>query len=327
MSSIQVVGHVCVDLTPRFGSGHIAAPGELAEVGPMAISIGGAVGNCGRTLAALGVDVSLSAAVGDDELGATCLRLLRRRHGDAVDLAVTPDHATSYSVVVEPLGQDRSFWHHTGANDTFVGECDVTARHLVHFGYPTLMPGICADNGAPLVRLFGRAHAQGVATSLDLAYLATNSPLRSLDWTTFFRAVLPVCDVFCPSWDDLTSSLGIPSGGGRAAVVAWAQTFLEWGAAVVLITLGSEGSYLATGTTERLGALGACGIDPRAWARREIWLAPEALADVVTTNGAGDTFKAAFLARLAQGADPQECLEFAHEVVGRHLRGQALTAS
>ena len=30
MSSIQVVGHVCVDLTPRFGSGHSAAPGEWA---------------------------------------------------------------------------------------------------------------------------------------------------------------------------------------------------------------------------------------------------------------------------------------------------------
>src|ERR1035437_6963565 len=126
MNSIQVVGHLCVDLKPGLGSTKVAAPGELAVVGPMGISMGGAVGNCGRVLADLGVDVSLSACVGNDELGAMARRILGTHHRD-VDLAVMPGLATSYSLVVEPEGVDRSFWHHTGANAAFVGDCAVTA--------------------------------------------------------------------------------------------------------------------------------------------------------------------------------------------------------
>jgi sugar/nucleoside kinase (ribokinase family) len=324
MSSIQVAGHVCVDLTPTLGSAGVAAPGELAEVGPMTISIGGAVGNCGRVLSGLGVDVSLSASVGDDELGAICLRLLQERHGEAVDLTVVPGLATSYSVVVEPPGIDRSFWHHTGANDVFDGECAVTARQLLHFGYPSLAPAMCAADGEPIVRLFERARQQGVATSLDLAFLAANSPLQALDWSRLFRAVLPSCDVFCPSWDDVVSSLGLPADASRDTVAGWAEKFLDWGAGIVLITLGEEGAYLRVSGAERLGTLAACGIQPEAWAGTALWIAPDTLQDIVTTNGAGDTYKAAFLARLVWGAGPRECLHFAGEIVARHLCGRSL---
>ena len=324
MSSIQVVGHVCVDLTPTLGSTRVAAPGELAGVGPMAISIGGVVGNCGRAFADLGVDVSLSASVGDDELGAMCLRMLQNRHGSAIELTVMPGQTTSYSVVVSPLGVDRSFWHHTGANDLFVGDCAITARQLIHYGYPSLTPAMCADNGAPIVRLFTRAHEQGVATSLDLAFLAANSPLSSLDWEALFRAVLPECDVFCPSWDDLASCLGVPSDAGAEVVRTWADRFIEWGAAVVLITMGERGSFLTAASTDRLRALRGCGIDPRSWAGASLWMEPDTLQGVMTTNGAGDTYKAAFLARLVEGACPHQCLNFAREVVGRHICGKAL---
>jgi sugar/nucleoside kinase (ribokinase family) len=324
MSSIQVVGHVCVDLTPSLGSTGVAAPGELAVVGPMGITIGGAVGNSARALAGLGVDVSLSASVGDDELGALCLRILQGYPGAVVDLTVVPGLATSYSVVVQPQGVDRSFWHHTGANSKFLGDCAVTAQQLIHYGYPSLTPAMCADDGAPIDRLFQRAHQQGVATSLDLAFVAANSPVRTVDWSALLEAVLPDSDVFCPSWDDLVSCLGVPVDADRECVGAWAETFVEWGAGVVLITLGERGSFLRVAPAGRLGALAACGIEPDAWAGTKLWMAADKLDHVVTTNGAGDTYKAAFLARLVQGADPRQCLEFAREVVARHLSGRAL---
>ena len=324
MSSIQVAGHVCVDLAPRIGSAGVAVPGELAEVGPMCISIGGAVGNCGRVLAELGVDVSLSASVGDDALGALCLRLLRAHHGDAVELAVVRGLGTSYSVVVEPQGVDRSFWHHTGANDAFAGECAITARQLLHFGYPSLAPAMCTDHGAPIARLFERAHSQGVATSLDLAFLAANSPLQALDWAALLQTVLPVCDIFCPSWDDLVSSLGVPPDAVGPLVASWADTFVEWGAAVVLITLGQRGAFLRVANQSRLVTLGSCGIDPQAWAGTSMWMAPGMIDKVVTTNGAGDTYKAAFLAHLVQGFSPDQCLGFAREIVARRLTGRPL---
>lgn len=322
MSTIQVVGHLCVDLRPTLGTTRVAAPGELVVVGPMQITMGGAVGNCGRVLAQLGVGASLSACIGADELGAMAVRLLGADHD--LDLKVVPDHATSYSVVVEPAGVDRSFWHHTGANIAFVGDCAVTAEKLLHFGYPSLTPSMCADGGAPIVRLFDRAHHQGVATSLDLAFVADNSPVRDVDWPALLRNAVARSDVFCPSWDDLASCLGVPTEPDRELVTSWAERFLEWGAGVVLITLGAQGTYLRVAGVSRLGGLVACGIDADAWAGRACWTEPDAVDEVVRTNAAGDTYKAAFLARFVEGAGPDSCLAFAGQVVARHIGGRAL---
>ena len=319
MSSIQVVGQLCVDLRPALGSTGVAAPGELAVVGPMQITMGGAVGNCGRVLAELGVHASLSACIGDDELGAMAVRLLGADHD--LDLQVVPDLATSYSIVVEPDGADRSFWHHTGANAAFVGECAVTAAQLLHFGYPSLTPSMCADGGAPIVRLFDRGHAQAVATSLDLAFVADNSPVRGVDWAALLRTTVAHSDVFCPSWDDLASCLGLPPDPNDALVSEWADRFLDWGAGIVLITRGERGAYLTVSDSDRLPRFAVCGIDTSAWARTSTWQPPEMLAAVTSTNGAGDAYKAAFLARLVDGHGPQQCLDYATRVVARYLAG------
>ncbi len=323
MSSIQVVGHLCVDLRPSLGSAGVAAPGELAVVGPMHITMGGAVGNCARVLADLGVESSLSACIGDDELGALARRVLHAQHRE-VDLDVAPELATSYSLVVEPAGVDRSFWHHTGANAAFVGDCPVTADRLLHFGYPSLTPSMCADGGAPIVRLFERAHAQGVATSLDLAFVADNSPVRDVDWTTLLRRAIAVSDVFCPSWDDLVSCLDLPGDADDAYVADWADRFVSWGAGIVLVTRGTRGSHLAAAGPDRLRAFQGCGIDPDEWGGTRRWQVPEVQSDVTTTNGAGDAYKAAFLARLVTGAGPDDCLRFAGRVVARYLAGLPL---
>jgi sugar/nucleoside kinase (ribokinase family) len=323
MTSIQVVGHLCVDLRPALGSTAVAAPGELAVVGPMQITMGGAVGNCGRVLAELGARASLSACIGDDELGAMAVRLLGADHD--LDLQVVPGLATSYSIVVEPEGVDRSFWHHTGANAAFGGECEVTATKLLHFGYPSLTPSMCADGGEPIVRLFERGHAQGIATSLDLAFVADNSPVRDVDWAVLLQNAVARTDLFCPSWDDLVSCLGLPSDPDDALVVEWANHFLDWGAGIVLITQGERGAYLRAAAADRLLPFAACGIDPSAWARTAAWQESEVLTSVTSTNGAGDAYKAAFLARLVEGDGPRECLAGASSVVARYLAGLPLT--
>jgi len=48
------------------------------------------------------------------------------------------------------------------------------------------------------------------------------------------------------------------------------------------------------------------------------------LTDVTTTNGAGDAYKAAFLARLVEGGGPQQCLDAAARVVARYLTGRPM---
>ena len=219
---------------------------------------------------------------------------------------------------------DRSFWHHTGANAAFVGDCAVTTDRLIHFGYPSLTPAMCADGGAPILRLFDRAHRQGVATSLDLAFVAANSPVRDLDWEALLRTAVAASDVFCPSWHDLASCLGVPMDADAAYVSEWADRFLDWGAGVVLITLGERGSLLRVADRDRLAPFAACGIEASAWAGTTTWQAPDVLTDVTTTNGAGDAYKAAFLARLVEGDGPQQCLDDAGRVVARYLTGRPL---
>jgi sugar/nucleoside kinase (ribokinase family) len=130
--------------------------------------------------------------------------------------------------------------------------------------------------------------------------------------------------VFCPSWDDLVSCLGLPDDADDAYVSRWADRFLAWGAGIVLITRGTRASCLAVAGEERLRAFAACGIDPSDWVGTRTWQVPEVQSDVTTTNGAGDAYKAAFLARLVEGDGPQPCLDFAGRVVACYLAGRPL---
>lgn len=324
MIDIQSVGHVCVDLTPSLPGAPVTTPGVLAEVGPMGIRLGGAVANTARAITALGRTAAAAVTVGQDLLGDVCASMLEQHLPGATVVQRSPDHATSYSVVVSPPQGDRTFWHHTGANDAFDGTCDLLGATYVHFGYPALAPGMTRDGGRPTVDLFRRAREQGSATSLDLAYCAENSPLRSYDWSSYFGNVLPHTDVFCPSWDDIISALRTYEDTADG-VVAAADDFLQLGAGLVLITMGERGSYLATGTGKALEHLASVvGADASQWAGQRAWVPASTVEEVVSTNAAGDTFKAAFLLASTTCATPEEATRVAAHVVSRHIAGLPL---
>ncbi len=324
---IHLVGHVCVDLTPTMGGPLDTTPGVLTEVGPMVIQVGGAVGNGARVAHELGRMVAVAATVGQDELGDLCRSVLSATYSGAVSLTETTINATSYSVVVQPPGADRSFWHHTGANDDFNGTCELVEAPIVHFGYPTLVPGMTTDAGRPTVELFRRAHDQGSVTSLDLAYCAQNSPLRRYDWDGYFTNVLPVTDVFCPSWDDITSARSQPPVLDHAGVEQAAAEFLGKGAAIVLITAGEDGSYLATSSAQRMEHLArTTRIDAAQNTDVSEWISAAPIERFVTSNGAGDTFKVAFLLSLLDTNNPRVAAREAALVVSRHISGLPLVA-
>lgn len=325
MTDIHIVGHVCVDLAPALRGVPDITPGVLTEVGPMGIHIGGVVGNGARTALGMGHTAALAATVGDDELGALCRSSLEQTHPGTVVFDSSEHNATSYSVVVQPPGEDRSFWHHTGANDDFDGTCELVGASVVHFGYPTLVPGMTRDGGRPTIDVFRRARSQGSATSLDLAYCAENSSLRSYDWDGYFANVLPITDVFCPSWDDITSARGQSGNWVRGHVEAAAAEFLQMGAAVILLTVGEAGCYLATGSAERLAHFArAVGADPGRWSGCSEWIPAAPVERFVSSNGAGDTFKVAFLLSALSAADAASAARHAATVVARHIGGLPL---
>jgi sugar/nucleoside kinase (ribokinase family) len=311
-----VAGHICVDLRPRLHGQAPIAPGLLSEVGPLAVAPGGCVGNTGLALAALGVPTRLVADVGDDELGRVLAELLAAR-GACADLAVVPGAATSYSVVIEPPGVDRSFWHHAGANAGFDGaRVEVGGAAVVHIGYPTLLPGLARHGGAPLVELLRRFRAAGATVSIDLSTVADGH-----DWADVVSAALPHADVVTPSIDDLVSIFA-----GDAEPPEWAEALVKAGAAVALVTAGEQGMFLRTAGRERLeGAGGALWPLAQAWADAELW-APAPIVDVASTTGAGDAAAAGLLAGMLSCDGPEEALLLAVSAAASRITGAAASS-
>ena len=163
MRRALVAGHICLDIIPHFDRPVALAPGRLFEVGAATIGTGGAVSNTGVALHILGVPTTLVGKIGDDSFGESVLSVLRG-YGESLADGMVRDPAavTSYTVVVNIPGRDRTFLHCPGANADFVGS-DIEPRllrdaHLFHFGYPAYMAAMCVDTGA---ERYGAHHQSG----------------------------------------------------------------------------------------------------------------------------------------------------------------------
>lgn len=299
MTRVMVAGHVCVDLIPELEAVPEVGPGELAEVGPLVAAPGGAVANTGSVLAGLGADVAVAGDAGDDELGALLEGVLAARGLDTANLRRRAGESTSYSLVLQAPGRDRSFWHHIGANAGFDGaHLPLDGLAALHVGYPSLLPALTSGGGAPLADLFARARAAGAVTSLDLAVIDPASPAARLDWRALLERVLPHVDVLSPSIED-TRSIGLD-----APLLDVARELVAMGAANVLLTAGGEGLALCT-----------------AEGHEEV-VAPHDPGEVRTTLAAGDAASAGVLWGLVCGRGPGECLELAARSAAALVAGQ-----
>ena len=330
--SIVVCGHLCLDIIPGFpavkGAQDWFRPGGLSIVGAPVISTGGAVSNVGLGLHSLGLPVRLAARIGDDAIGKLVWdRVTASGAGLAEGIRCVKGEVTSYTVVLNPPGIDRVFFHCPGANDTFT-DGDVADRVLagaaiVHFGYPPLMEKIWSDGGRALERLLARAKAQGATTSLDMSLPDPKSPSGMIDWNAFLARVLPQVDFFLPSVEELLFMADrsgyerlAARGGGESIIrgVSFgdlgrlAEAALRQGASSVLIKLGDRGAYLRTGSSNPGGVEG--------WAARELYTPVFSVPAPAGTAGAGDATIAGFLASLYKGLSPEDALTMAVAVGG-----------
>lgn len=320
MRAAVVAGHLCVDLVPELPALPSTGPGELAEVGALRLSPGGCVANTGGDLAALGATVAVVGDAGDDELGAMLVHLLAERGTRTDQVRRLPGHSTSYSIVLQPPGRDRSFWHHVGANAGFDGSAvELDGAGLLHVGYPSLLPALMAADGDPLAALLTRARIAGATTSLDLAVLDPDSPAAALDWPRLLARILPLVDVMTPSADDVRTALRLePERLGETA-----DRLVALGAAVVMVTGGPDGLALRTADTGRLDDAGALFEDEqraRAWADR-VDFTPAPDVEVRTTLGAGDAATAGLLYGLLAGLDAGASLRLAAETAAARVAG------
>ncbi len=305
MHEILCCGQAVVDLIPQFHTPALPPPGGLIEVGPTRVVPGGSACNTGLALATFGIATKIIARVGDDVFGrelGDCFEAMNRHLANG--LCVTPKASTGHTIVLSPPGVDRRFMHCPGANATFtdsdVADEDLRGCRVVHFGYPPVMPAICRDNGASLVRLFARARAVGCLTSLDLCGVDRSGWAGEVDWPAFFANVLPHTDLFCPSRDELTDLLGDIDP-------------LSLGCRVLVMKQGDAGLHIRT-----IDAASALG---EGWGNRDL-RAGTYIVDVVGTNGAGDTTIAGFLAGLVRGHTIERAADLA-SAAGAHCVQQA----
>lgn len=327
MRTIAIAGHVCIDVRPHLAAGTGLDPGKLIEVGAADVTLGGVVGNTALDLAALGAHVRVFATTGDDVFGGIVAAELAADPLIEAHPRVVPTASTSYSLIVEPPGVDRTIWHHVGANALFDGaDLDTRGVDLLHLGYPPLLPGLVVDDGEPLVSALGRAKGLGVTTSVDLAVVDPLSPVAHHDWQRILMRMAGVTDVVSPSLDDLTSMLRIEEPYSPELVDRLARLLLGWGAAVVAISAGEHGLHLVSGSTERLQSAGRA-LAPHAelWADRTVTVPTVVLGVPVTTNGAGDASSAGLLYGIGCGAGPEGSALLAAACAGVHVGGGRTT--
>ncbi|MGV9195302.1 carbohydrate kinase family protein [Microbacterium sp. MC2] len=318
MNRVVVAGHVCVDLTPSLRTLSIE-PGRLSTVGPLSVALGGSVANTGRALVALGHDVELAARVGTDELGRIAGHLLRSSGLHGVP-TVSAEAGTSYSIVIEPQGTDRSFWHYVGANELFDGSEVTVDAEIVHLGYPSLLPRLVADGGVALRVLLQRARQVGAVTSVDLAVV---DDATMVDWESVLRDAMPQIDVITPSADDLRSALRQP----RATAPDLVEMLLDWGAAVATVSDGPRGMSLGVAGAGRLAAAGETLARLAGdWADSRVYQPTSVLRQHTTTNGAGDAATAGILSGILRGESPPETTARAARTAAAVIEGDLLGA-
>ncbi len=331
--SVVVGGHLCIDIIMGFSSGQshdveVFRPGGLTIVGTPTVSTGGVVSNTGLSLVRLGVPVALVGKVGDDPFGRLVVeRVNEEGQGLSKWVRAVPGEVTSYTIVLNPPGTDRIFFHCPGANDTFA-DADVPDEALetaliFHLGYPPIMRGLYADGGASLAKLFERARRRGAITSLDMALPDPKGDSGAVDWEAYLAEVLPHVDLFMPSVEEFLFMLdraqfaALNDAGGAEAIIGeltlahigkLADRALEMGCRGVLVKLGDRGVYLKTSAQfEGVANL----MDPAIWRAREIYSPVFHVDRVAGTTGAGDTTIAGFLASIYHRLAPVEAVTMA----------------
>jgi sugar/nucleoside kinase (ribokinase family) len=267
------------------------APNAKVEMHDFARLPGGESATAAVALARLGCRVRYVGRVGDDDFGRQGLDSLRQE-GVAVDGVVTVAGATSRFAIILV---DRIGGHRTVIWTLHPGlhmSADDVSESMVAEARVLL---VNSQEPVPMAAIAERARRAGTRTVVDI------------------ERVRPGVDRLVRAMDVVIAADGFPEAytGVTARGAALAALQEDCGAAVVCVTLGAEGSLAR--------ALG-----------REV-RTPAFAVDVVDTTGAGDVFRAGFIAGwLAAGdrAELPDVLRWANAAAALKCRGLgARTAS
>lgn len=249
-------------------------PDDVAEIG-LAGRVGGSPLNVALGLARLGHPVGFFAKVSQDLFGTRIRAFMDRESIDQQFLIPTDRNTTLAVVSLGPDGSPAYAFYIDGTADRSIEPDEVPAElpeavRAIHLAsYST----VTEPTASALARLARREHERRFI-SYDPNIRAAIEPDLDI-WRAKVAELVPLAALVKASEEDI--GLLYPGRSLDAVLDEW----IAAGAGMAVLTLGERGAVARTGA----------GVSASAEGRR---------IQVVDTVGAGDTFQAALLARLAE---------------------------
>jgi 2-dehydro-3-deoxygluconokinase len=262
---------------------------------------GGDTSNAAIAAARQGAKTAYFTALGDDAFGQEFLALWDREGVNRSAVLVREGERTGiYFISYGPQGHVFSYYRAGSAAAQVTPQelplDKIAAARVLHLsGISQAISDACADAGFAAIR---HAKANGTIVSYD-----TNLRLRlwPLDRArAVIQAACALADIVRPSIDDARLLTGLEDAD------AIADLYLGLGCGIVALTLGPEGTLVATP------------------ARRE--LMPGRRVEAVDATGAGDAFTGAFLAEWLIHEDPFRAATYANAAAALKTLGRGAVA-
>lgn len=244
--------------------------------------------------------VGFLSAVGDDDMSDRMLAFMETEGIDTTHVARISGHAPGLYLIELAGGERRfSYWRDTSAARQLADDAErveraVAEAHAIYFSGITLAI-LPPDGRGRLLSALERARARGATIAFD-------SNIRPRLWSdqgtmrAAIRAAARVSTVALPTVPDET------------------ELFAERDAAAV------AARYLGDGAAEVVVRAGA-GPALAVWEGGEARIAPECVAQVIDTTGAGDSFNGAYLAARLCRKSPEEAVRLGHRTAARVIGG------
>jgi ribokinase len=281
MKSILVVGSVNLDLVST--GKRIPAPGETVTGIQFQTFHGGKGANQAVAVGRLGYPVSMVAKVGDDEFGARLRQGLADAKVDVTAVKTARNTASGVALISVDAHGQNSITVVPGANGKLLPrDLDKALPRLRSAGM------ILAQLEVPMETV---EYLSEIAERYHVPLMLDPAPARPIA-----KAVLRRVSYLTPNETEACTLCGTAAGELTARNAGeYADKLLKSGAANVIIKMGGQGAFVASGDGART-------------------LVPSFEVPVVDSTAAGDAFNGGLAVALMRGASLREAVRFAAAV-------------